>query len=80
VQASVREILLLEEGTRWKLYGKTGWQNAPGRGIGWWVGWVEQEGREYAFALNIDINEPSDAAKRLTLGKASLKLLGLITD
>ncbi len=79
-QADVREILLLEEGTRWKLYGKTGWQNAPGRGIGWWVGWVEMEGRDYVFALNMDINEPSDAAKRLTLGKASLKLLGLITD
>jgi len=78
VQASVREILLLETGTDWKLYGKTGWQNAPGRGIGWFVGWVEKKGRYYVFALNIDIKKPDDAAKRTALAKASLQRLGLL--
>lgn len=78
VQKSVREIVLLEQGKGWKLYGKTGWQNAPDLGIGWWVGWVEREGRFYVFALNIDIKTPSDAAERIKLGKAGLKLLGLM--
>ena len=78
IQKSVREIVLLEQGKEWKLYGKTGWQNAPNEGIGWWVGWVEKEGRFYVFALNIDINKPADATERTKLGKASLKLLGLI--
>lgn len=78
IQKTVREILLLEQGKEWKLYGKTGWQNAPDSGIGWWVGWVEKEGLFYVFALNIDINKPSDAAERVKLGKASLELLGLI--
>ncbi|WP_345989875.1 class D beta-lactamase [Sulfurimonas sp. HSL1-2] len=78
VQESVREILLLEEGADWKLYGKTGWQNAPNNGVGWLVGWLEKKGHFYVFALNIDIKKPSDAKERVKLAKASLKLLGLI--
>ncbi len=77
-QESVREILLLETGPEWKLYGKTGWQNAPGQGVGWFVGWVEQKGRRYVFALNLDITAPADAAARTKLSKASLRLLGLM--
>lgn len=77
-QKKVREIITLEQGDNWKLYGKTGWENAPGAGIGWWVGWVEKGNRIYPFALNIDIREASDAAKRLELGKASLKALKIL--
>lgn len=76
-QRRVREIVLLDRGERWQLYGKTGWQNAPGQGIGWWVGWVDKEARVYAFALNMDIREPADAGKRIELGKACLRALGI---
>jgi beta-lactamase class D len=76
-QKSVREIVLLDHRENWKLYGKTGWQNAPGQGVGWWVGWVQKDGGVYAFALNMDIQKESDAGKRLELGKASLRALGL---
>ena len=78
VQQSVREIVLLERGPNWTLHGKTGWENAPGPGVGWWVGWVEKEGRIYAFALNMEMQNPSDGNRRLELGKASLKLLGIL--
>lgn len=78
VQKSVRGILLTETGKGWKLYGKSGWQNAPNPGVGWWVGWLEKEGRLYVFALNIDMREGADAPKRLQLTKASLRLLGLL--
>ena len=77
-QQKVREIILLEQGENWKLYGKTGWENAPGQGVGWWVGWVQKDDRIYPFALNMDIRAPSDATKRVELGKASLKALGLL--
>jgi len=77
-QQSVREIVLLEQGKNWKLYGKTGWQNAPGQGVGWWVGWVWKDDCLYTFALNMDIRKASDAGKRLELGKASLKALGIL--
>jgi beta-lactamase class D len=77
-QEKVREIALLDQGPNWKLYGKTGWENAPGQGLGWWVGWVQRNGQIYAFALNMDIREASDAKKRVEIGKASLKALGLL--
>jgi beta-lactamase class D len=78
VQTSVREIVLLEQGENWQLYGKTGWQNVPGPGVGWWVGWVQHEDRLYAFALNMDIRQASDAGKRVELGRASLDALGVL--
>lgn len=78
VQDKVREIVLLERGENWELYGKTGWENVPEPGIGWWVGWVQKDGRVYAFALNIDIQHASDAGQRVALGKASLEALGVL--
>jgi beta-lactamase class D len=77
-QQDVHDITLLERGENWELHGKTGWQNAPGPGVGWWVGWVRQDQRIYAFALNLDIREPADARQRVDLGKASLRALGLL--
>jgi beta-lactamase class D len=78
VQQSVREIVLVERGPNWTLYGKTGWENAPHPGVGWWVGWVEKEGRIYAFALNMELQNLSDGNRRLELGQASLKVLGVL--
>lgn len=78
VQKSVREIVLLEQGVNWRLYGKTGWENAPGPGVGWWVGWVQREDHVYTFALNMDMQNDADAGKRVALGKASLRALGLL--
>lgn len=77
-QQNVREIVLVDQGKNWTLYGKTGWENAPGQGVGWWVGWVQKDGHVYAFALNMDIQKASDASKRVELGKASLKALGVL--
>ena len=76
-QRAVREVLLVDSGPGWKLYAKTGWQHAPGAGVGWWVGWVEQDGVLHAFALNMDIRDADDAPLRIALGRASLAALGL---
>ena len=78
IQRRVREIIHLEQGENWRLYGKTGWENAPDPGVGWWVGWVQKEARIYTFALNIDIQQASDASKRVGIGRASLKTLGIL--
>jgi beta-lactamase class D len=32
----------------------------------------------YAFALNMDMQQASEASKRVELGKASLKALGIL--
>lgn len=78
LQASVRDITLLEKNERWALHGKTGWGTAVKPGIGWWVGWVEKQGRIYAFALNIDMHSAADAPRRIELGKACLTAAGVL--
>jgi len=78
LQTEVQEILLLEETVKWKLYGKTGWQNAPNSGVGWFVGWINKESKISLFALNLDIKQPTDATQRIRLVKESLKQLGYI--
>ncbi|QKE65208.1 class D beta-lactamase [Aquipseudomonas campi] len=78
VQAQVREISLLEQGPGWKLYGKTGWATAVEPDVGWWVGWLEQDGRLYSFALNMPIGSEQDLPRRIELGKASLRAFGLL--
>lgn len=77
-QAKVREIVQLEQGNGWTLYGKTGWADAEPPGIGWWVGWVQKGDRLHSFALNIDMPKVSDAIKRNELDKAILKILGVL--
>jgi beta-lactamase class D len=77
-QRAVRGITLVESGPGWALHAKTGWQNGPGPGVGWWVGWVERNGRAYPFALNLDIRQRADGAARQRLGRAALELLGVL--
>ena len=76
VQATVREMICIEEGDDWALYAKTGWAG----NIGWWVGWVEKEGDFHAFALNMDILQDEDAGKRQIVAKKCLEVLGIIGD
>ncbi|MGL4995273.1 MAG: class D beta-lactamase [Deefgea sp.] len=78
MQAAVREITLLETGKNWKLYGKTGWTGSKQPSIGWFVGWVEQDGKLYSFALNMDIADARDLPKRIEIAKASLRTQGLL--
>jgi beta-lactamase class D len=77
-QRSVRVLARMESGPGWALYGKTGWQNAPQPGVGWWVGWVECGRRTYPFALNLDIGSTADAELRMALGRASLQAAGVL--
>jgi beta-lactamase class D len=77
-QRAVREITLVEQGPGWELHAKTGWQNGPNPGVGWWVGWVEKGGRTVPFALNLDIHQRSDGELRQRLGRSALELLGVL--
>ena len=77
-QRQVAEITTVDSGPGWSLHAKTGWQNAPGAGIGWWVGWVRRGDRITPFALNIAMNGASDAHWREELGRRSLQALGIL--
>lgn len=78
VQLSVREILFLEGGRNWALYGKTGWATSETPRTGWWVGWVQKGDEIYSFALNIDMPQLTDGPRRIELGKACLAALGVL--
>lgn len=72
---AVKEITLLEKTETYELHGKTGWVFDAKQQIGWWVGWVERDGKFYPFALNIDMKGDDDAAKRISIGRDCLKAL-----
>ncbi|MEV0201253.1 class D beta-lactamase [Nonomuraea sp. NPDC050691] len=77
-QRTVHELIKQEEKDGYVLYAKSGWQNAPGPGTGWWTGWVDRGGRVYTFALNMDIAKDGDAAKRATLARELLHRLNVL--
>jgi len=77
-QQRVAEITRVDSGPGWSLHAKTGWQNAPGAGVGWWVGWVQRGNQITPFALNIAMASAADAPKRERLGRSNLKALGIL--
>lgn len=79
IQQSVQEIIKLEEGKNCTLYGKTGWTGRNAKpSIGWFVGWVDCNGKIYSFALNMDTKDPSDLPKRQIITKKILTSLNLL--
>lgn len=77
-QRQVAEITRVDSGPGWSLHAKTGWQNAPGAGVGWWVGWLQKGDQITPFALNIALAGAADAPKRERLGRSSLQALGIL--
>ena len=74
VVRAVKEITLLEKTETYELHAKTGW--LFDQKLGWWVGWIERDGKTYPFALNIDLKNDADADKRIPIGRDCLKALG----
>jgi beta-lactamase class D len=77
----VKDIFIFEKTDNYILRGKTGWAGFGEEGktqIGWFVGYIEREGRPYFFAMNIDIKEPKDAQSRVAITKKILSEMKLI--
>lgn len=82
-QAIVRSIMRQKPDddsvrSRSVIYAKTGWATNTTPNIGWWVGFVEKEGKIYTFAVNIDMAGSGDIARRQAVGKAVLTRLGIL--
>lgn len=75
---TVREIVSTEAVDGAVIHYKTGWCTATKPQIGWIVGWVEKEGVNSPFALNIDMADMKDAPKRMVILKGCLKAAGKI--
>ena len=76
--AIVKDVMIRDRGDAWVLRGKTGWTTAPDPDIGWFVGYVEQRGRVYYFATNIDVVADRDQDARVEISLRSLRSLGLL--
>lgn len=70
----LKDIMLSESTSSYKLWAKTGWKGQHG----WFVGYIETDNKIWFFANHIKINSQSDLAFRKKLTIASLKLKGII--
>ena len=86
-QETVRRISITEAQPAYVLHAKTGWgggaaQNgSPGHAatdLGWYVGWLEARGQRWFFALNIDMPDAGDTAKREAIVRQALQQLGAL--
>jgi beta-lactamase class D len=75
VMETVISVMQTGAGEDWILRGKTGWRFDGEPDIGWHVGWLEQGGETYLFALNIDMPDPDrEVALRAVLTLRALAL------
>ncbi|MBD2098398.1 class D beta-lactamase [Trichocoleus sp. FACHB-591] len=74
----VKNIMIMEQTPDYILRGKTGWVTEISPGVGWLVGYLEQNNNVYFFAANIAMSTMEDAPKRLELTRRSFKALGLL--
>ncbi len=76
---TVKSIMISEKTDDYTIYGKTGWAVENRQNIGWWVGWVEKNGRPYFFATNIEAPDrvTGFADKRIEITKVLLEELVL---
>lgn len=78
-QEIVRNVMLQENNSSYRLSYKTGWGNTPnGQELGWVVGWIEENMHPYFFVLNIQSPDKNFDMKsaRIVLLKGILKQLG----
>lgn len=76
--AIVKDIMKVDN-VPYTMRAKTGWSmRIENKSVGWYVGWVEKDGKPYFFANNIDMPNDSDAAKRIEITIAILHSEGII--
>lgn len=81
VQQIVRDVMLQEDNTAYKLSYKTGWGwDESGNTIGWLVGWIEENRHVYFFTtmLKSDKHDFDMTRTRLDVTKDILKDLGFL--
>ncbi|ANH70622.1 hypothetical protein ABE85_16380 [Mitsuaria sp. 7] len=77
-----RKVLLRDQGPGWRLYAKTGWADSTRPGLGWFVGWAEQDRdtRPVYFALNMDMTDPALSQKRVEIVRQVLSTMGALEE
>jgi beta-lactamase class D len=79
-QELVKEIMLADSSSSYRLYAKTGWAARVNPQIGWYVGFIETDTEVWLFANNITIEENSQTAFRIEITNEILKAQGIIPE
>ena len=69
--AIMKRLMLIEETEHYKISGKTGLSDANGKYNGWFVGYLETEGKVYFFATNVEPSPQTDMEQFSTVRKAA---------
>ena len=74
-QRLVKDIMITEAGSDYKIRSKTGWGTPEDKdSVGWYVGWVERDDGAVFFAANIEMpNGQADLSKRTSIVKDILR-------
>lgn len=79
VQQQVRDVMLQENNTAYKLSYKTGWgYGEDGNALGWMVGWIEENNHVYFFVtfIKAPVHEIDMTSIRMNITKGILKQYG----
>lgn len=79
VQQQVKDVMLQENNTAYKLSYKTGWgYGEDGNSLGWLVGWIEENNHVYFFVtfVKAPVHEIDMRAVRMNITKSILKQYG----
>lgn len=77
----VKQVMIEEETDQYILRAKTGWASSTEQEIGWYVGYVERNKKDsktekeyYYFALNIDMKDGQQSARKTIVRKILMEL------
>lgn len=76
--ATLRDIMVVEHSPEMTLRAKSGWASRSTPQVGWYVGWVEAEGRAWLFALNMDISDLHQLPLRQRIAREALEATGVV--
>ncbi len=78
----VKRVMIREQTADYTLRAKTGWAQAGGKDIGWFVGYVEKKDNLYFFALRVnkplEKEMPEFVAKRIEITNKILKQMRVL--
>lgn len=74
----VKDVMIVEQTPDYTLRGKTGWDWESTPHVGWFVGYLEQAGNTYLFALTLDLVGLEQLPARVELVRDCLEDLGLL--
>lgn len=75
---TLRQIMLVEDAPKFKVFAKTGWAARATPQIGWYVGYVETAKDVWFFATNMDIPNETALPLRQKLTQEALRVKGII--